>query len=102
MAELRRTVLHPQHRALGAKLVPFGGWEMPLLYPTGIVAEHLAARGGAALFDVSHMGRFLLRGPDAVPFLQHLLTNNAEALDVGEAHYTLIPTQTGGAADHSH
>ncbi|MCJ7822440.1 MAG: glycine cleavage system aminomethyltransferase GcvT, partial [Armatimonadetes bacterium] len=102
MSELRRTALHPHHLALEAKLVPFGGWEMPLLYPTGIVAEHLAARSGAALFDVSHMGRFILRGPGAIPFLQHLLTNNAEALDVGEAHYTLIPTETGGALDDAY
>ena len=102
MADLRRTVLHPHHLALDAKMVPFGGWDMPLLYPTGIVAEHLAARSRAALFDVSHMGRFVLSGPGAVPFLQHLLTNNAEALDVGEAQYTLIPTDTGGALDDAY
>jgi len=102
MAELRRTILHPRHVSAGAKMVDFGGWEMPLLYPTGIVAEHIATRRGAGLFDVSHMGRFAISGRDAIAFLQHVLTNNAEALDVGEAQYTLIPTETGGAVDDAY
>ena len=79
--ELHRTPFHERHVALGARMVDFGGWDMPVQYQTGIIAEHLATRSGAGLFDVSHMGRFMLRGPGAVPFLQHVLTNNAEALD---------------------
>ncbi|MGD0113574.1 MAG: glycine cleavage system aminomethyltransferase GcvT, partial [Armatimonadota bacterium] len=102
MAELRRTILHPRHVSAGAKMVDFGGWEMPLLYPTGIVAEHIATRRGAGLFDVSHMGRFAISGRDAIAFLQHTLTNNAGALDIGEAQYTLIPTETGGAVDDAY
>lgn len=102
MAELLRTSLIGRHRALGAQLVAFGGWEMPLQYPGGIVQEHLACRRGAALFDVSHMGRVAVHGADALPFLQHVLTNNAAGLDVEEAQYTLIPTETGGAVDDAY
>ncbi len=99
---LLRTPLHAQHVAAGAKMVDFGGWDMPVQYPTGIIAEHLATRGGAGLFDVSHMGRFVLRGPGAAAFLQHVLTNNAEALDLLQAQYTMVPTQTGGAVDDAY
>jgi len=99
---LKRTPLHERHMALGARMVDFGGWDMPVQYPTGIIAEHLATRGGAGLFDVSHMGRFVLRGPGAVPFLQHVLTNNAEALDPLQAQYTIVPTPTGGAVDDAY
>ena len=75
---------------------------MPVQYPTGIIAEHLATRSGAGLFDVSHMGRFVLRGPGAAAFLQHVLTNNAEALDLLQAQYTMVPTETGGAVDDAY
>ncbi len=75
---------------------------MPVQYPAGIIAEHLATRAGAGLFDVSHMGRFTLRGPGALPFLQHVLTNNAEALDLLQAQYTIVPTTTGGAVDDAY
>jgi aminomethyltransferase len=101
MSDLKRTVLCDRHVALGAKIVEFGGWEMPLFYPAGIVDEHLGTRKGAGLFDVSHMGRFIVRGEGAVRFLNHVLTNNAGALDmrmVG-AQYTLIPNETGGTVD---
>ncbi|HEY5388766.1 MAG TPA: glycine cleavage system aminomethyltransferase GcvT [Thermoleophilia bacterium] len=101
-SDLRRTPLHGRHVALGARMVDFGGWDMPVQYPTGIIAEHLATRGGAGLFDVSHMGRFVLRGRGAVPFLQHVLTNNAEALDPLQAQYTMVPTPTGGAVDDAY
>src|SRR4030042_2542614 len=99
MSDLKRTVLYERHLALRAKIVEFGGWEMPLFYPAGIVEEHLGTRKGAGLFDVSHMGRFVVRGGGALRFLNHVLTNNAGALDmrmVG-AQYTLIPNETGGA-----
>jgi aminomethyltransferase len=99
---LLRTPFHAQHVAAGARMVDFGGWDMPVQYPTGIIAEHLATRSGAGLFDVSHMGRFVLRGPGAPTFLQHVLTNNAEALDLLQAQYTMVPTETGGAVDDAY
>ncbi|SCY64356.1 glycine cleavage system aminomethyltransferase GcvT [Desulfoluna spongiiphila] len=102
MTELHRTPFFSCHRQAGARLVAFGGWEMPLEYPPGIVAEHLATRKGAGLFDVSHMGRFVIGGDDALRFLQHVLTNNAAALSVGEAQYTMIPTPGGGAVDDAY
>ena len=101
-ARLLRTPFHAQHVAAGARMVDFGGWDMPVQYPTGIIAEHLATRGGAGLFDVSHMGRFVLRGPGSAAFLQHVLTNNAEALDLLQAQYTMVPTETGGAVDDAY
>ncbi len=99
---LLRTPFHAQHVAAGARMVDFGGWDMPVQYPTGIIAEHLATRSAAGLFDVSHMGRFVLRGPGAAAFLQHVLTNNAEALDLLQAQYTMVPTETGGAVDDAY
>jgi len=101
-ADLLRTPFFGRHLDAGARLVDFGGWEMPLQYPTGILAEHLATRSHAGLFDVSHMGRFVLRGPGAAAFLQHVLTNNAEALDLLQAQYTIVPTPTGGAVDDAY
>lgn len=83
-------------------MVDFAGWEMPLNYPGGILAEHLATRKFGGLFDISHMGRFLVTGRDAVPFLQYVLTNNAAALAPGEAQYTIIPGETGGAIDDAY
>ena len=99
-----RTVLFDSHKALKAQMVEFGGWEMPLQYPSGVVEEHLATRRKAGLFDVSHMGRFIVRGPKARAFLQHVLSNNAEALDLlpTGAQYTLIPDETGGAVDDAY
>jgi aminomethyltransferase len=104
MNTLKRTVFYDRHVALGAKMVEFGGWEMPVFYPTGIVGEHLATRNGAGLFDVSHMGRFTVRGAGALEFLQHVLTNNAEALDIRTtgAQYTIIPDEAGGAVDDAY
>ncbi len=104
MSELHETVFHDQHVALGAKMVEFGGWHMPVFYPAGIVEEHLATRKGAGLFDVSHMGRFVIKGKDGLAFLQHVLTNNAEAIDPREvgAQYTFIPNKTGGAVDDAY
>lgn len=99
MSELKQTIFHPRHAALGAKLVPFAGWTMPVHYDAGIVTEHLNARRRSGLFDVSHMGRFLVQGRDALPFLQHVLTNNAAALEVGQSQYTLVPNKAGGALD---
>ncbi|MEE8551761.1 MAG: glycine cleavage system aminomethyltransferase GcvT [Desulfobacterales bacterium] len=104
MSELLRTVFYDRHVALGAKMAEFVGWEMPIFYPTGIVQEHLATRKEAGIFDVSHMGRFIIRGTGTLKFLQHVLSNNAEALDIREvgAQYTIIPNKTGGAVDDSY
>ena len=104
MTEMQRTVLYDRHVSLGAKMVEFAGWEMPVFYPSGIINEHLATRKEAGIFDVSHMGRFIIRGAGALRFLQHVLTNNAKALDtraVG-AQYTVIPNETGGAIDDAY
>ncbi len=97
-----RTVLYPRHIELSARMVPFGGWEMPVQYPTGILQEHLITRRQAGLFDVSHMGRFSIRGPHALPFLQKVLTNNAAALEVGQSQYTMLADAGGGAIDDAY
>jgi aminomethyltransferase len=98
----RNTVLNSWHRSHGAHMVAFGGWDMPLNYPSGIVEEHLATRKFGGLFDISHMGRFRVAGPQAVPFLQYALINNAAALDPGQAQYTIIANENGGAVDDSY
>ena len=83
-------------------MVEFAGWEMPVRYRGGIVAEHLATRRSAGLFDVSHMGRFRLRGAGAEAFLRRTLTNDAAALGPGRAHYTLLANERGGAEDDAY
>jgi aminomethyltransferase len=102
MSDALRTIFYPCHVDLGAKITEFGGWEMPLQYPDGILQEHLATRKKAGLFDVSHMGRFIISGEEALPFLQHVLTNNAASLDVGLGQYTMIPNQSGGVIDDAY
>jgi aminomethyltransferase len=102
MATLQRTPLHGRHIELGGQMVNFGGWEMPVQYTAGILQEHLATRRRAGLFDVSHMGRFIVGGRDALPFLQYVLTNNAAALEVGRGQYTMIPAEDGGALDDAY
>lgn len=100
--DLAETVLHTWHVENGAKMVPFGGWDMPVQYAGGIIQEHLATRRGAGLFDVSHMGRYRITGAAAEAFLLRVLTNNAQALDVGHAHYTFIANEAGGALDDAY
>ena len=95
---LRRTALYEQHVALGARLVPFAGWEMPIQY-RGIVEETRAARERAGLFDVSHMGRLFLTGPDAGALLRSVLTYNVHAIAPGGSHYTLLCDEQGGILD---
>ncbi len=102
MSKLLRTVLYDRHQALDAKIVEFGGWEMPIQYPEGIINEHMATRSKAGIFDVSHMGRLYFKGSNTLPFLQHVLTNNAMALDIGESQYTLIQNSDGGAIDDAY
>ena len=99
---MKHTPLYEEHLRLKAQIVEFAGWEMPLHYPPGILAEHLATRKFGGLFDISHMGRFRISGQDALPFLQHVLTNNAAALEPGQSQYTLIPNETGGAIDDAY
>ena len=102
MSELKRTQLYDIHVAEGATLVDFGGWEMPIQYPSGIVAEHLYTRHECSLFDVSHMGRLIIAGPDRVAFLQHVLSSNVNALDLNQAQYCIIPNERGGAVDDAY
>lgn len=97
-----RTVLHAWHVAAGGRMVEFGGYEMPVQYKTGIIAEHLATRRHAGLFDVSHMGRLRFSGPRAEAVLLHLLTNDAAALRPGEAQYTFLADEHGGAVDDAY
>ena len=98
----RRTVLHDWHASHGGKMVDFAGWSMPVQYETGIIAEHLATRRSAGLFDVSHMGRYRVRGPGAESFLLGTLTNNASGLDACQAQYTFIANESGGVVDDAY
>jgi aminomethyltransferase len=98
-ATLKRTPFHDLHAALGAKLVPFAGYEMPVQYPTGITAEHRAVREGCGVFDVSHMGEFIVRGPDAIPFVNYVTTNDVAKLAQGQVHYSTILNERGTIED---
>ena len=102
MGELKRTQLYEAHVQAGATMVDFGGWEMPVQYPTGIVAEHLYTRHACSLFDVSHMGRLLIEGPGRVAFLQHVLSSNVMALDPNKAQYCILPDEDGSAVDDAY
>ncbi len=102
MSELKRTVFHDLHVQLGATMVDFGGWDMPIQYPSGIVEEHLYTRHFCSLFDVSHMGRLVIDGPDQVAFLQHVLSSNVQALELDQAQYCIIPNENGGAVDDAY
>jgi aminomethyltransferase len=96
---LKRTSLFDAHKALGAKMVPFAGWEMPVQYPTGILAEHHAVRTGAGVFDVSHMGEFEITGPDRNAFVNRITCNDVGALAVGQVQYSGILTPEGTFVD---
>lgn len=102
MGDLKRTVLYEDHVAAGATMVDFGGWDMPVQYPSGIVAEHLYTRSFCSLFDVSHMGRFLVEGPDCLAFLQHVVTSNVASVETGKAQYCIIPDSDGSAVDDAY
>ena len=97
-AALLRTPLFERHRAAGAKLVPFAGWEMPVQY-TGIREEHMAVREGCGIFDVSHMGEIETSGPDALALLQRLLSNDVAKIPVGGAQYSVLCREDGGILD---
>ena len=102
MSELKRTQLYNVHIDAGATMVDFGGWEMPIKYPTDIIAEHLYTRRFCSLFDVSHMGRLLIEGPERTAFLQHVLTSNVEGLDLYMAQYGILADEEGGAVDDTY
>ncbi len=95
---LKRTPLFSAHQQAGAKLIDFGGWEMPVQY-TSIVDEHLAVRSACGLFDISHMGEFRCSGPAAAAFLNHVLVNDVRKLSVGLGQYTLLCKENGGVVD---
>ena len=97
--DLKKTPLYAEHVRLDAKLVPFGGYAMPVQYPTGIRAEHGAVREAVGLFDVSHMGEFRVRGPDALAFVSDATTNDPAAISAGEAQYSVMCHEDGGVVD---
>ena len=96
---LRHSPLQAEHEALRAKLVDFGGWEMPLSYPSGTVAEHLACRNAAAAFDVSHLGTVRVEGPGSLDLLQSALSNDLEKIGPQRAQYTHLLSEAGGVLD---
>ncbi len=102
MSDLKRTQLFDVHVAAGATMVDFGGWEMPVQYPEGIVAEHLYTRHTCGIFDVSHMGRILVEGKDRVAFLQHVVTSNVAALEKNRSQYCIIQAPDGSAVDDAY
>src|SRR3954451_5177142 len=101
VAEPARTPLYDEHVRLGARMVEFGGWMMPVQYTKGIIEEHKAVRSGVGIFDTCHMGEFVSKGPDSVALLQTYASNNVAALAPGQAHYTFICNDQGGVRDDS-
>ncbi|HKW11891.1 MAG TPA: glycine cleavage system aminomethyltransferase GcvT, partial [Gemmatimonadaceae bacterium] len=96
---LKRTPFYDIHRALGAKIVPFAGYEMPVQYPGGITAEHKAVRERCGLFDVSHMGEFIVTGSQAIDFVSYVTTNDVGKLAIGQVHYSTILNDRGTIED---
>jgi aminomethyltransferase len=98
---IRKTALNAVHRQMGAKMVDFNGWDMPVEYPSagGIIAEHNAVRTGVGIFDVSHMGDILLQGPEALAAVQHISMNDASRLAIGQAQYSALPYPQGTFVD---
>jgi aminomethyltransferase len=95
---LQETALRDRHERLGARMVPFAGWLMPVQY-SGILDEHRAVRSAAGLFDLGHMGQVHVDGQDALPFLQYVTTNDVSKLEPGDAQYSLLPNEQGGVID---
>jgi aminomethyltransferase len=96
--QTKKTALYDKHVAMGAKMVPFAGYEMPVSY-TGITEEHLNVRQNVGVFDVSHMGEFIVEGAGALRFIQSISSNNADRLNVGDAQYSCLPNDKGGIVD---
>lgn len=99
MENLKKTPLNRAHRALGGKMVDFGGWDMPVQYAAGVIAEHLRTREHSGLFDVSHMGEFWVEGEDAIDFVNKLTTNDVTKLVDGQAHYSALTRESGAVVD---
>jgi len=95
---MKKTALYDKHVSLGAKIVPFAGFEMPVQY-SGVTEEHFAVREKAGLFDVSHMGQFFIEGAGAKDLLQYVTTNNVDVLENGKAQYSCLPNENGGIVD---
>ena len=95
---MKKTALYEIHKALGAKLVPFAGYQMPVQFE-GVNAEHLTVRKGVGVFDVSHMGEFLIEGPNALALIQSVTSNDASVLSIGKAQYSCLPNDKGGIVD---
>jgi aminomethyltransferase len=95
---LRETALRSRHEELGARLIPFAGWLMPVQY-SGVIDEHRTVRSAAGLFDLGHMGQVRVTGGDALPYLQLITTNDVSALEPGDAQYSLLPNEQGGVID---
>jgi aminomethyltransferase len=95
---MKVTALTDKHIALGAKMVPFAGYNMPVSY-AGIIEEHLCVRNKAGMFDVSHMGEFILKGPGALDLIQRVISNDASTLEKGQAQYAYLPNNDGGIVD---
>jgi aminomethyltransferase len=101
-SSLKKTALNATHRALNAKMVDFGGWDMPVEYPSaggGLVAEHMAVRTGVGLFDVSHMGEIQFRGPGSLAAVQQITMNDASRLKDGQIQYSALLTPEGTFVD---
>ena len=96
---MKNTPFTEKHIALGAKMHEFAGYNMPIEYPTGIIQEHMTVVNGVGVFDVSHMGEFWVKGPNALAFLQQVTSNNVAALTLGQAQYTCFPNEQGGIVD---
>jgi len=97
--QLKKTPLNDVHRRLGGRMVDFGGWDMPVQYAAGTVEEHLRTRAHSGLFDVSHMGEMDVRGPDAIPFVNFITSNDVTKLVDGQAHYSALTTPQGTVVD---
>lgn len=96
---LKHSPLHDRHEALGAKFAEFGGWSMPLEYPSGVVKEHTAVRESVGIFDVSHLGKAMVSGPGAADFVNATLSNDLAKIHAGKAQYTLCLDESGGIVD---
>jgi aminomethyltransferase len=95
---MKNTALHKIHEKLGAKMVPFAGYNMPVQYQ-GVNAEHLNVRENVGVFDVSHMGEFYISGPNALPLLQYICSNDISKISIGKAQYNYFPNEIGGIVD---
>ena len=95
---MKKTTLYNTHLNLNAKMTPFGGYEMPVQY-SGVTKEHLAVRKGVGVFDVSHMGEFMVSGPKAFDLLQYICSNDISKISIGKAQYNYFPNETGGIVD---